>query len=128
MYAAVASGSTSTTGGCVIGITKPLTRLFPVSGDDPAFISFYFGYDNEDSTFKRTKEQPDQTAVVSFRSGVLRIEAGLSIVSVACSTVKSTLASALLDMRGVVKFVRHRPADYALAETSASLFLRIFAK
>jgi len=38
--------------------------LFPVSGDDPAFISFYFGDDNEDSTFKRAKEQSDEAAVV----------------------------------------------------------------
>ena len=65
MYAAVASVSISTTGGSVIGITKPLTPLFPVSGDDPAFISFYFSDNDENSTLKHAKEQPNQSTVVS---------------------------------------------------------------
>jgi hypothetical protein len=40
--------------------------FFPVPGDDPALISSYVGNDNEDSTFKRSKEQPDETTVVSL--------------------------------------------------------------
>jgi hypothetical protein len=66
MYAAVASVSISITGGSVIGITKPLSPLFPIPGDDPALISFYFGNFNEDSTLKRAKEQPDEPAVISI--------------------------------------------------------------
>src|SRR5207248_11660965 len=99
MYAAVASGSTSTTGGCVIGITKPLTRLFPVSGDDPAFISFYFGCDNEDSTFKRTKEQPDQTALITLSFWRFKDRARLINRERHLFDRESTLASALLYMR-----------------------------
>ena len=53
----------------MIGITKPLRSLFPVSGDDPALIGFYLGNDSKDSTFKRSKEQPDESAVVPTAYG-----------------------------------------------------------
>lgn len=66
MYAAVASVSISTTGGSLIGMTNPLTLLFPVSGDDPALIVFYFSDDDQNPTFKPAKQQPDESAMVSL--------------------------------------------------------------
>jgi hypothetical protein len=36
---------------------------------------------------------------------------------------EATLASSLFDVSGVVELVRHRTADYAFAQRSASLFL-----
>src|SRR4051812_43571095 len=69
MYAAVASVSISTTGGSVIGMTNPLTLLFPIPGDDPALILFYFRNDDQNSTFKGPKEQLNQASVVAFPNG-----------------------------------------------------------
>jgi hypothetical protein len=82
IYAAVASVSISTIGGSAIGITKPLRRLFPVSGDDPAFIAFDLGDYDQNFTFKRAGEQRNESAVIPLPVGVLTIEVGLLIVSI----------------------------------------------
>ena len=110
MYAAVASVSISTTGGSVIGITKPLTPLFPVSGDDPAFISFYFGDNDEDSTLKRAKEQPDQPAMIAIPGWSLEDRRRLIDRERGLLDRESTLAGAFLNVCSVVERVRHRTA------------------
>src|SRR6267143_282436 len=108
MYAAVASVSISTTGGCVIGITKPLLPLFPVSGDDPALISFYFGDDDQDSTLKGTKEQPDEPAVVSVPRRRLENRTGLIDGDLGLLDGKATLAGAFFDVCGIMEGISHR--------------------
>src|SRR2546423_2085867 len=109
MYAAVASVSISTTGGSVIGITNPLTLLFPITGDDPAFMLSYFCNYDQNPTFKEAKEQLDQTAVISFARRSLKNRSGLADSEFRLLDRKSPLASALFDVRCVVKPVMHRP-------------------
>ena len=96
------------------GITKPLRSLFPVSGDDPALIGFYFGNNNEDSTFKRAKELPDESAVVASARWRLEDRTGLIDREHRLFHGKAALACALFDMRGVMKFVRRRIANYVV--------------
>jgi len=89
--------------------------LFPVSGDDPALISFYFRDDYQDSTFKRAKEQPDEAAVVSlaWRS----LENGRRFVDRKGCLLnrESAIAGAFFKMRGVVELVSHQIDGYAPA-------------
>jgi len=107
----VASVSISTTGGSVIGMTKPLMPLFPLPGDDPALISSYLGNDNEDSTFKPSKEQPDEAAVVSLARGSFENGPVLIDRERCLFNRESAIAGAFLKMNGVVKLVGHRAAS-----------------
>src|SRR5207253_3735770 len=109
-----ASVSISTTGGCVIGITKPL-RFFPVSGDDPAVIGFYLCNSNKDSTFKRPKEQPDESAVVAAPRRSLKNRSGLIDSEHCLLHGEAALASTLFNVRGIMEFIAHRIADYVRA-------------
>src|SRR5712691_6049675 len=110
MYAAVASVSISTTGGSVVGITKPLMPLFPVPGDDPAFIAFDFGDYDENLTFKRAGEQPNESAVVSFARWSFENGSGLIDRERCLLDRESAIAGALFKMCGVVESVSHRTA------------------
>jgi hypothetical protein len=85
--------------------------LFPVSGDDPAFISFYFGDDYEDFTFKRAKEQPDEAAMVSLARWSFENGCGLIDRERCLLNRKSTITSALFKMGGVVESLNHRTAS-----------------
>jgi hypothetical protein len=115
MYAAVASVSISTMGGCVIGITKPLDPLFPVSGDDPAFIAFNLGDYDKNFTFKRAGEQPNESTMIS--SSHWRLEDGCRLIDGEhrLFNAKAALTTALFDMRSVTKLIRHRIANYVVA-------------
>jgi hypothetical protein len=123
MYAAVASVSISTIGGCVIGMIKLLTLLFPISGDDPALIAFNLCDCDQNFTSKRAREQPNEPAVIS--SPHRRFDYGYGLIDAehCFLNAEATLASPLFDVSGVVELVRHRTADYAFAQRSASLFL-----
>jgi hypothetical protein len=123
MYAAVASVSISTIGGRVIGMIKLLTLLFPISGDDPALIAFNLCDCDQNFTSKRTREQPNEPAVIS--SSHRRFDYGYGLIDRehCFLNAEATLASPLFDVSGVVELARHRTADYAFAQRSASLFL-----
>ena len=86
--------SISTTGGLVIGMTKPLMPLFPVSGDDPAVIGFYLGNIGEKFV---TARAPSPAREAHALPG------------------KSALAGTLFNMRGIMKFIAHRIAGYVRA-------------
>lgn len=108
----------------MIGITKPLRPLFPISGDDPALISFYFGDDDEDSTLKGAKEQPDEPAVISVprrsledRTGLIDREHASEVVTFLTQDISSRCVAAVAQLLSVF-----------LAKGSLFLlFLRIFA-
>jgi hypothetical protein len=89
------------TGGWVIGITK-LLQFFPVSGDDPALISFCFGYDDQDSTFKRAREQPYEAAEVALTRRSFENRRQLVDGEHRLFNAEAPLASTLFDVRGVV--------------------------
>jgi hypothetical protein len=71
----------------------------------------YLGNDNEDSTFKRSKEQPDETAVVSLARWSFE-DGGWLIDRQRCLfNRESAIAGAFLKMRGVMELVSHRAAS-----------------
>jgi hypothetical protein len=110
-----------------MGITKPLRPLFPISGDDPALISFYFGNDDENPTPKGAKEQPDEPAVVSIPWRSLQDRTGLIDRERGLLECESPFQRASFDMRGVVEGVRHRVAlvlRFALAFELFSIVAR----
>jgi hypothetical protein len=67
------------------------------------------------STFKRSKEQPDESAVVASPRRSLKNRSGLIDSEHRLLHGEAALASTLFNVRGIMKFISHRIADYVRA-------------
>jgi hypothetical protein len=70
---------------------------------------------NQNFTFKRAGEQPNESAAISPARWCLNDRSRPINSEHPLLNAEAPLASALLDVRCVMKFVGHRIADYALA-------------